>query len=218
MQKINLTPILSRLTTLLAVATLTIVAIAAGTGILLALYYEPTAGGAYNSIRNIVTHIPNGSLIFSLHGIAGNSLVVVALLQIVLMFLSRDQSSNWFTGWVSGIFLTLSAIALGWTAMVIDWSQVGYWRFKLELGTLAAVPLIGDRIVDFITGGGAINTITVQRLYVFHSYILAIAAVILAIVHLGSLLWHERSQSLTDDSADVEEPTNGDPLDTLTAC
>jgi cytochrome b6 len=214
--KLNLTPILGRLTTLLAVATLTIVAIAASTGILLALYYEPTAGGAYNSIRNIVTQIPNGSLIFSLHSVAGNGLVVVALLQIVLMFLSRDQSGNWLTGWISSIFLTLSAIALGWTAMVIDWSQVGYWRFKLELSTLGSVPLIGDRIVDFLTGGGAINTLTVQRLYVFHSYVLAIVAVGLAIVHLGSLVWHERTKSLASASSETQE-VNRDPLDPLSA-
>ena len=42
--------ILRRLATILAIVTLSLSLTAAITGILLSFYYEPTAGGAYNSL------------------------------------------------------------------------------------------------------------------------------------------------------------------------
>jgi len=58
--------------------------------------------------------------------------------------------------------------------MLLDWTQLGYWRFNIELGTVEAIPLIGSAAI--LTGGGAINTLTVAHLYTLHSYVLSIGA------------------------------------------
>lgn len=71
---------------------------------------------ADSSIEYINNQVTNGWLIRSLHNIAGNGLIAVSLVQIVVMFLDRQIIGGWIVGWVSGIFLTLSAIGLGWTA------------------------------------------------------------------------------------------------------
>jgi cytochrome b6 len=78
--------------------------------------------------------------------------------------------------------------------MLLDWTQVGYWRFTIELGTLEAIPLVGSLLRGILTGGGAINTVTVAHLYTLHSYILSIGALILAIIHLGGLLLQEKEE------------------------
>ncbi|MEY2833503.1 MAG: hypothetical protein RLZZ574_2762 [Cyanobacteriota bacterium] len=104
--------ILQRTATLLAVIELTLCGIAAFTGILLAFYYQPTALGAYKSLTMIVNEVTNGSLILSLHNLAGHSLIVLALIQIVVMFLGRQFLLSWLTAWISGICLTLTAIGL----------------------------------------------------------------------------------------------------------
>lgn len=185
--------LLRRLATILAVAILTLCLSAAFTGILLAFYYEPTAGGAYNSLKTITTEIPNGWLIQRLHNISGNGIIAVSLVEIVVMFLGERFRRSWLTAWISGILLTLTAIALGWTAMLLDWTQLGYWRFSIELGSIEAIPFIGSLLREIITGG-AINTLTVQHLYTLHSYILSIGAVTLAIIHLGGLLLQEQEE------------------------
>jgi cytochrome b6 len=201
--------IVRRLATLFSVVMLTLSFIGAVTGILLAFYYQPTAGGAYNSLSWITTQIPFGSIIRGIHTIAGNSLIVVSLLQIVVMFLGERFRPSWLTAWISGIFLTLTAIALSWTAMVLDWSQVGYWRFRIELGNLEAIPWIGQGLRDFLTGGGGITTLTVERLYTLHSYILTLGALILAVLHLGGLLLQEREEKrkLLESSFEPEVPS-----------
>ncbi len=196
--------VIRRLATILAVVILSLCLIAAVTGILLAFYYEPTAGGAYNSLKVIKSEIPNGWLIQSLHKIAGNGLIAVSLVEIIVMFLGEKFRPSWLFAWISGILLTLTAIALGWSAMLLDWSQLGYWRFTIELGTIEAIPVVGSLLRYIITGGGAINTATVSRLYTLHSYILSGGAVILAIAHLGGLLLQEKEEK----QAMVESESN----------
>ncbi len=108
------------------------------------------------------------------------------------MFLGRQFRKSWLAAWISGILFTLSAIGLDWSAMLLDWTQEGYWRFSIELGTIEAIPFIGGQLRDILTGGGAISTVTIQHLYTIHSYLISVATIILAVVHLSTLLWQEK--------------------------
>lgn len=184
--------ILRRITTVLSVVIITLTLIGATTGILLSFYYEPAAGRAYQSLKIIDTEVPYGWLFHKAHQIAGNGVVAIALIQIVIMFVSRQFRKSWLTAWISGILFTLSAIGLGWTAMILSWDQEGFWRFSIELGTIEAIPFIGSVLRDILTGGGAISTVTIQHLYTIHSYIVSVAALVLAVVHLLSVLWQEK--------------------------
>lgn len=197
MQNVPYSFIVRRLATILSVVILSLSLIAAFSGILISFYYEPTAGGAYNSLKLIKSEINYGWLIQRIHQIAGNGLIVAALIEIVVIFLGEKFRPSWLTAWISGILLTLTAIALGWTAMLLDWTELGYWRFTLELGTIEAIPLIGSQLRDILTGGGAINTVTVAHFYTLHSYILSIGALILAIIHLVGVLLQEKEEKQT---------------------
>lgn len=205
MQKVPYAFVLRRLATILAVVVLSLCLTAAVTGILLSFYYEPTAGGAYNSLKAIASEVPNGWLVKRIHQLAGNGLIAVSLVEIVVMFLGEKFRPSWLTAWISGILLTLTAIALSWTAMLLDWTQIGYWRFTIELGTIEAIPVIGSLVREVLTGGGAINTVTVMRLYTLHSYVLSMGALILAVIHLGGLLLQEKEekQALMESQAQL---------------
>ncbi len=195
--------VLRRVSTILAVAVLTLTLMAAVTGVLLAFYYEPAAGGAYQSLQTVTTDIPYGWLVRTVHDVAGNGVIVVALVQIVVMFLGERFRRSWLTAWITGIVFTLTAIALGWTAMLLDWSQIGFWRFRIELGTIEALPIIGSTLRNILVGGGAIGTTTVEHLYTLHSYVLSMGAVMLAIAHLSGLIFQEREmvQVIAQDDA-----------------
>ncbi|MBD2384084.1 cytochrome b N-terminal domain-containing protein [Cylindrospermum sp. FACHB-282] len=192
MQTTQFDRILRRLATILSVVVLTLCLIYTSTGVLLSFYYAPTAGGAYQSLKMINTQVPYGWLFHRAHDIAGNAVIALALIDIVVMFLGRQFRQSWLTAWISGILFTLSAIALNWTAMLLSWDQEGYWRFNIELRNIEAIPLIGEQLRDILAGGGAISTVTVQHLYAIHSYIILPAVIILAVVHLSALLWQEK--------------------------
>jgi cytochrome b6 len=131
------------------------------------------------------------------------------------MFVSRQFRKSWLTAWISGILFTLSVIGLGWTAMILSWDQEGFWRFSIELGTIEAIPFVGSILRDILTGGGAISTLTIQHLYTIHSYLISIAALILSVVHLLSVLWQEKQMkkiyaegTLPPDCEVEQQPAN----------
>jgi cytochrome b6 len=187
--------LLRKLATILALAIFTLCLLAAITGVLIAFYYSPTATTAYSSIEYIDNQISNGWLVRSIHNTAGNALIATSLVQIIIMFLGRHLIGSWIVSWVSGIFLALSAIGLGWTAMNLEWSQLGYWRFKIELSIIESIPLIGQALRQFLLGGESIGTITLQHLFTIHSYVLSSVALGLSTIHLfGSLLQSQHQQ------------------------
>ena len=196
---------LQKLATIIAVSILSLVLTAAISGLLLAFYYEPSAGDAYTSLKQIATQINFGWLILTVHHLAGNGLTILALVQIIVMFFSQQFRPAWIVAWVSGILLTLSAVGLGWTSMILDWSQQGFWRFKIELGTIEAIPLIGTTLSTILTGGEAISTETVVHLYTLHSYVLSIVAIGLAIFHLAGLSVQEQEID-TEIAPDLDPP------------
>ena len=208
--------IFRRLATILAVVMLTLTLIAASSGILIAFYYDPSAGGAYESLKTLSTDVSFGWLVRTLHNIAGNALIVVGLIQIVVMFLGERFRRSWLTAWISGILFTLTAIGLSWTAMILGWSQLGFWRLRIELGTIEAIPLIGPQLREILTGG-AIGSVTVEHLYTLHSYVVSVAAVGLSLVHLGGLLLQELeirrelAESLAMESASETSPPADQP-------
>lgn len=187
---------LQQLSTVIAVAVLTLTLLAAITGVLLAFYYEPSAGGAYDSLQAISTKVPYGNLIRSLHDEAGNLVIGIALIQMVVVFLSRVSRPSWITAWLSSILFILAAIGLGWTAILLDWNQIGYWRLKVELGIIAVTPLIGEQLRDVLVGGAGISSLTVQHMYALHSYILSVGAVVLSILHLTALIYQQRQRQV----------------------
>ncbi|OKH52253.1 cytochrome B6 [Calothrix sp. HK-06] len=195
---------LRRVSTILSVVLLTLFFIGASTGILLSFYYEPGAGAAYNSLAKINTEVGYGWLFHKAHSIAGNGMIVVSLVQIVVMFLSRQFRKSWLIAWVSGIFLTLAAIGLDWTAIILGWTQDGYWRFSIELGTIESIPFVGHLLRDILTGGGATDSVTVQHLYTIHSYIVSVFALVFAIVHLVGVLKQEKEMYATSTNEATE--------------
>jgi cytochrome b6 len=178
--------LLRRLATVLAIAMFALCLIAATTGVSIAFYYTPSTTGANAAIAYINNQVTNGWLIRSLHNIAGNGLIAVSLVQIIVMFFGRELLGGWIVGWISGIFLTLSAIGLGWTAMNLEWSQLGYWRLNIELSIIESVPFIGQFLRQLLLGGDTVNTISLEHLYTIHSYLLAAVALGLSFVHLVS--------------------------------
>lgn len=191
MESTEFNRVMRRIATVLSVVIITLSLVAASTGILLSIYYEPAAGRAYQSLKLITEQVQYGWLFRKAHNIAGNGVIAIALVQIVVLFLGRQFRKSWLSAWISAIFFTLIAIGLSWTAMILSWDQEGFWRFSIELGTIEAIPLIGSQLREILTGG-AISTLTIQRLYTIHSYILSIAAIIISGVHLFSVLWQEK--------------------------
>jgi cytochrome b6 len=164
--------------------TLFLFGIQVGTGALLLLYYRPSASEAYESVQFIVTHVPFGWLVRSIHAWAANLMVASAVAHLFsVLFLHAYRQPRELT-WMSGMLLLLLTLAFGFTGYLLPWNEVSFFATRVGTDIAAAVPVVGGGIVRFLRGGDDVTGATLTRLFGFHVAVLPAAASVLAALHV----------------------------------
>ena len=164
--------------------TLFLFGIQVGTGALLLLYYRPSAAEAYESVQFIVTRVPFGWLVRSIHAWSANLMVASAVAHLFsVLFLHAYRRPRELT-WLSGVLLLLLTLAFGFTGYLLPWNEVSFFATRVGTDIAAAVPLIGRGIVRFLRGGDDVTGATLTRLFGFHVAVLPAVASGLVALHL----------------------------------
>src|SRR5438034_7456495 len=80
------------------------------TGILLLLYYRPSAENAFESVQFIMTEVKFGWLIRSVHSWSANLLILTLFIHMFSVFFMRAYRRPREMTWVSGVLLLFIAI------------------------------------------------------------------------------------------------------------
>ena len=154
------------------------------TGALLALYYRPSAEGAFPSLVTVSNSAQFGWLIRALHRVAGHAVVIVTGVYVLRGFFKRlFLRPRGARAWPIAVGLAFVLLALLLTGEALPWNQDAYWQTVVNANLLAEVPLIGHWLADVFRGGPSVTSLTVVRLYAIHVLILpwiAIGLLVLA--------------------------------------
>ncbi len=85
------------------------------TGILLMLYYRPSAEAAFESLEFIMTTIPFGWLVRSLHSWSANLMVYFAFVHLASVYFMKGYRSPREITWITGCLLLFIAMAFGFS-------------------------------------------------------------------------------------------------------
>lgn len=164
--------------------TLFLFGIQVGTGALLLLYYRPSASEAYESVQFIMTRVPFGWLIRSIHAWSANLMVAAAVVHLVsVVFLHAYRRPRELT-WMSGVLLLGLTLAFGFTGYLLPWNQLAFFATRVGTDVASAVPVVGEFLVRFTRGGPDVTGATLTRLFGMHVAILPMIATALVAVHL----------------------------------
>jgi cytochrome b6 len=164
--------------------TLFLFGIQVGTGALLLLYYRPSASEAYESVQFIMTRVPFGWLVRSIHAWSANLMVAAAVAHLVsVLFLHSYRRPREFT-WMSGVLLLGLTLAFGFTGYLLPWNQLAFFATRVGTDVMSAVPLVGEFLVHLMRGGPDVTGATLTRLFGMHVAILPMIATALVGVHL----------------------------------
>lgn len=187
--------------------TLFLLGIQVGTGALLLLYYRPSASEAYESVQFIVTRVPFGWLIRSIHAWSANLMVASAFAHLFsVLFLHAYRRPRELT-WASGVLLLLLTLAFGFTGYLLPWNEVSFFATRVGTDIAATIPVVGEFIVRFLRGGPDVTGATLTRLFGFHVAILPAIVTALVAFHLLLVQRHGMSVPPSIEKAASEDAT-----------
>ncbi|MBI3048097.1 MAG: cytochrome bc complex cytochrome b subunit [Acidobacteria bacterium] len=164
--------------------TLFLFLIQVGTGALLLLYYRPSATEAYESVQFIVSRVPFGWLVRSIHAWAANLMVASAFAHLFsVLFLHAYRRPRELT-WISGFLLLLLTLGFGFTGYLLPWNEVSFFATRVGTDIAATVPVVGEGLLRFLRGGDDVTGATLTRLFGFHVAVLPAVATALVAFHL----------------------------------
>ena len=154
------------------------------TGILLLLYYKPTAEAAYESVQYIVTQVPFGWLIRSIHSWSGNLFVFFVFAHMFSVFLMKGYRKPRELTWLTGALLLFLALGFGFSGYLLPWNELAYVATNVGTNMAAVVPFVGQWLLKFLRGGTEVTGATITRFFGFHVAILPGITVALLALHL----------------------------------
>ena len=154
------------------------------TGVLLMLYYRPGADEAFESVEFIMTTVPFGWLIRSLHSWSANLMVFFAAIHLVSVFFMKAYRAPREVTWVTGVLLLFLILGFGFSGYLLPWNQLAFFATKVGTDVAGAVPLVGEWIVRFLRGGDRVTGGTLSRFYGWHVTVLPALTLITLGIHL----------------------------------
>ncbi|HVP43909.1 MAG TPA: cytochrome bc complex cytochrome b subunit [Terriglobales bacterium] len=155
------------------------------TGILLLLYYRPSANEAYESVKYISTQVQFGWLIRSIHSWSANLMVFTAFAHMFSVVFLRAYRKPRELTWVSGVLLLFLALGFGFSGYLLPWNTLAFFATKVGTDVAGQVPVIGHWILVFLRGGEDVTGATLTRFFGFHVAVLPGITTVLLGLHLA---------------------------------
>jgi cytochrome b6 len=154
------------------------------TGILLTLYYRPSADEAFESVEFLMTTVPFGWLIRSVHSWSAHLMLYFAVLHLATVFFSKAYRKPRELTWVGGCILLFITMAFGFSGYLLPWNQLAFFATKVGTDIAGAVPFVGEWLLVFLRGGERVTGGTLSKFYGWHVAILPAITSVLLVSHI----------------------------------
>ena len=189
--------------------TLFLFGIQVATGILLLLYYRPSSGEAFESVQFLMTRVPFGWLIRSIHSWSANLLVFVLFLHMFSAFFLKAFRKPRELTWLTGVALMALMMGFGFSGYLLPWNTLAFFATQVGTEVAGRVPMVGEFALRLLRGGDQVTGATLTRFYGIHVAILP--ALTTAILGAHLLLVQKHGMSVPP-KVEAEVERTGEPL------
>ena len=155
------------------------------TGILLMLYYRPSAEEAFESIEFIMTTVPFGWLVRSIHSWSANLMVYFAFIHLVTVYFMKAYRPPREITWITGCILLFLLMGFGFSGYLLPWNKLAFFATKVGTDIAGSLPVVGEWSLRFLRGGERVTGGTLSRFYGWHVAILPAVTTLLLGLHLA---------------------------------
>jgi quinol-cytochrome oxidoreductase complex cytochrome b subunit len=150
------------------------------TGVFLAMYYDPSATRAYDSIQHINNEVFLGEFVHGMHKWGSTVMVILVFLHMGRTFFFGAYKYPRELNWVIGVVLLILTMTMSFTGYLLPFDQRSYWASVVGVNINGTGPLVGPYLSDFLRAGPDFGATTLSRFYAIHMMLVpgAIAALI----------------------------------------
>ncbi|HLO19639.1 MAG TPA: cytochrome b/b6 [Sphingomicrobium sp.] len=157
------------------------------TGIVLAMHYTASTGGAFNSVNQLIMRDVNaGWLLRYAHMNGASFFFIVVYIHIFRGLYYGSYKAPRELVWMLGLVIYLLMMATAFMGYVLPWGQMSYWGAQVITGFFSAFPLVGEPIRIWLLGGYAPDQAALGRFFSLH-YLLPFVIAAVVILHIWAL-------------------------------
>src|SRR6266567_1916050 len=133
------------------------------TGVLLMLYYRPSAEEAFESVEFLMTTVPFGWLIRSIHSWSANLMVFFAFIHMASVFFMKSYRAPRELTWITGVLVFLLVLGFGFSGYLLPWNQLAFFATKVGTDIAGVLPVVGPGMACLLRGGDEVSGATLTR-------------------------------------------------------
>jgi quinol-cytochrome oxidoreductase complex cytochrome b subunit len=183
--------------------TLFLFMIQVATGILLLLYYRPSAGEAFESIQFLMTEVQFGWLVRSIHSWSANLMIFAMFIHLFSALLLHAYRRPREMTWLSGGGLLGLSLAFGFTGYLLPWNELAFFATRVGTEIPGVLPVMGPFLRRLMRGGNEVTGATLTRFYGIHVAILPALVTVVLGLHLFLVQKHGMSRPPSAEGSDV---------------
>jgi len=177
------------------------------TGIFLTFYYAPSTASAWESTDYIYKHVPLGSFVLSLHFWGSTAMIALLFMHMLQTLLWGAYKAPRELMWVVGVILLVVTLVLGLTGYLLPWDMNAYFASQVAINIASSVPVVGDATQQFLSGGAGMGTLTINRFFGLHVWLMPALLVLLATSHL--IIFRHNGSAGPPVDADLKKLSQG---------
>jgi ubiquinol-cytochrome c reductase cytochrome b subunit/menaquinol-cytochrome c reductase cytochrome b subunit len=138
------------------------------TGVFLAMYYDPNAINAYESVRYISNEAFLGEFVRGMHKWGSSVMVVLLFLHMGRTFLFGAYKYPREMTWITGAIIFILVMAMSFTGYLLVFDERAYWATVVGVNINGTAPILGPALSYILMVGPEISTHTLSRFYALH--------------------------------------------------
>ncbi len=155
-------------------------------GLVLAMQYNPSTAGAFDSVERIMRDVNSGWMLRYIHMNGASFFFIVVYIHIFRGLYYGSFKPPREILWILGVVILVLMMGTAFMGYVLPWGQMSLWGATVITNLFSAIPLIGDYIVTWLWGGFSVDNPTLNRFFVFH-FLLPFVIVAVVFLHLWAL-------------------------------